>query len=143
MKVEFRKAESSEFSSELIQENMEPYYLAKGITWDSTFFDRHWTLFKNLEVYCNSERVGVVRFSFNDENCYIRDLQIKSSYQGRGIGSDCLHYGIDLATARGDRFIKLKVFSDNPAIALYQRYGFKKVSEVGGLTAMALELNPV
>lgn len=140
MTVEFREAEFKEFSSALIQENMKSYYAAKNITWDADFFDYHWKKFKNLEIYFNSECIGILRFSFNNENCYIRDLQIKSSYQGRGIGSDCLYYAVDFAKARGDSFIKLKVFSDNPAIALYQRHGFKKVSELGFLIEMSIDL---
>ena len=143
MKVEYRKAESKKFSSLLIQENMKAYYAAKDIIWDPEFFDRHWKIFKNLEVYYNSECVGILRFSFNDQNCYIRDLQIKSSYQGKGVGSHCLHYAIELGKTRGDRFIKLKVFSDNPAIALYQRHGFQKIAELGFLTEMALDLNQI
>lgn len=143
MNIEFRKAKSKEYSSTLIQKNMKAYYVKNNITWDPVFFDRHWTILENVEVYFDSERVGILRFSFDDENCYIRDLQIEQLYQGRGIGSHCLHYAFDIAKARGDGFIRLKVFSDNPAITLYQRHGFQKVFESGFLIEMALELNQI
>lgn len=140
MKIEIRKAESSKYASTLTQENMKEYYEKRNIQWSSEQFNESWNAFENLEVYSGCERVGVLRFSFAHSNCYIRDLQIEPKQQGRGIGKYCLSYAITFAKERSDKFIKLRVFSENPAIRMYSRYGFKKLSETNGLLEMGLSL---
>lgn len=143
MKIEFRKAESQEFASALIQQNMHTYYEKRNIHWDTEHFNKSWEEFENVEVFVESKRIGLLRFSFGDSNCYIRDLQIETRYQGRGYGSRCLKYALSVANARNDKFIKLRVFSENPAIEMYRKYGFKQVSELNDLIEMALDLNEV
>jgi len=70
-------------------------------------------------------------------------------WQGRGVGSACLNWLIQLATQQEygqslmkdraselspgaqpcPRALRLRVFSDSPALALYQRHGFTLVNE--------------
>lgn len=119
---------------------MKVYYQKRNIQWNAFQFNENWKAFENREVYLDSKRVGVLRFSFGQSNCYIRDLQIETEQQGRGIGKYCLSYAVNLAKARSDKYIKLRVFSENPAIHMYSRYGFKKGLLSNGLLEMELSL---
>ena len=141
MNIDIRKAESSEYASQLTQENMKVYYKARNLTWDSALFAANWHVFENREVYFNTKRVGVLRLSFGDSNCYIRDVQIEPEYQGLGIGKQCLSYIVEYANTRNDIWLKLRVFSENPASNLYTRFGFKVLAESNGLLEMGLKLN--
>jgi len=141
MNIDIRKAESSGYASQLTQENMKVYYKARNLTWDPALFAANWHVFENKEVYFNAKRVGVLRLSFGDSNCYIRDVQIEPEYQGLGIGKQCLSYIVEYANTRNDIWIKLRVFAENPASNLYRRFGFKVLAESNGLIEMGLELN--
>lgn len=119
---------------------MKAYYEIRNIQWNPIQFRQNWEAFENFDIYLNTTRVGVLRFSYAPSNCYIRDFQIEAKAQGKGIGKHCLDYAIRLAKNRGDHFIKLRVFSENPAVSLYQQHGFKKISEFNGLIEMSLSL---
>lgn len=140
MNIEIKKSQSCEFASALTQENMKKYYETRNIQWNSEQFAKSWEEFENFDIYLESKLVGVLRFSYGNSNCYIRDLQIEPNEQSKGIGKYCLNYAIRFAKNRGDSCIKLRVFSENPAIKLYCHYGFKKATESKGLIVMSLNL---
>lgn len=56
---------------------------------------------------------------------YIRDLQIEPDWQSRGIGSAAIAYAMEIAGQAGFRLLRLRVFCINPAVALYERQGFR------------------
>ena len=138
MNIEIIKSESCKFASALTQQNMKAYYKTRNIQWNSEQFAKSWEEYENFDIYLESKLVGVLRFSYGNSNCYIRDLQIDSEAQGRGIGTYCLNYAVRFAKDRGDNFIKLRVFSENPAVRLYYFHGFKNISESKGLIEMSL-----
>jgi ribosomal protein S18 acetylase RimI-like enzyme len=138
--IEIIKSESCAFASALTQENMKTYYETRNIRWNPEQYNKNWEDFENFDIYLESKIVGVLRFSYGNSNCYIRDLQIESREQGRGIGKYCVNYAIRFAQNRGDNFIKLRVFSENPAVRLYSLHGFKKMSEYKGLIEMSLSI---
>ena len=138
--IEIRKSQSCEFASALTQENMKKYYERRNIQWNTEQFTKSWKEFENFDIYFESKLVGVLRFSYGNSNCYIRDFQIESNVQGKGIGKYCLNYTTRFAKDRGDNCIKLRVFSENPAIRLYSNHGFKKASESKGLIEMSLSI---
>lgn len=140
MNIEIIKSESCEFASALTQKNMKKYYEVRRIQWNSEQFGKSWEEFENFDIYHESKLIGVLRFSYGNSNCYIRDLQIESNEQCKGIGKYCLNYATRFAKDRGDKRIKLRVFSENPAIRLYSNHGFKKISESKGLIEMSLNI---
>ena len=119
---------------------MKKYYEVRRIQWNSEQFGKSWEEFENFDIYHESKLIGVLRFSYGNSNCYIRDLQIESNEQCKGIGKYCLNYVTRFAKDRGDKRIKLRVFSENPAIRLYSNHGFKKISESKGLIEMSLNI---
>lgn len=61
---------------------------------------------------------------------YITNVAVTKEYRGRGIGSALLESLKIIALEKGLRFISLEVRrSNNGAIALYKKHGFKQVGE--------------
>jgi [ribosomal protein S18]-alanine N-acetyltransferase len=63
----------------------------------------------------------------------VQTLAVAPAYQRRGIGTTLLTAVIDEATRRRVGALLLEVRSDNdPALALYRRHGFERISRRGG-----------
>lgn len=73
--------------------------------------------------------VGVIRLSFDNEECCLRDLQVDQSYQNLGIGSHALEEAERLAKEHRSQTLTLRVFKNSPAVHLYKRQGFGLTSE--------------
>lgn len=61
----------------------------------------------------------------------IHRLCVDPNYQGRGVGSQILHYIEDTLRSETIESIRLDAFSQNPiALRLYAKHGYNKVGEV-------------
>ena len=140
MDVKLVKGSDPKFAELITKTNMAPYYDTREIVWGHDQFLRSWDELDNYEVYVGDIRIGVVRFSYTSDTTFLRDLQILTEYQGRGFGSRCLDLVIKHANNQASTQLVLRVFSENPAIKLYQSKGFTKISEVKGLVEMELQL---
>ncbi|CAH6780924.1 GNAT family N-acetyltransferase [Vibrio sp. IB15] len=140
MEVKLVKGSDPKFAESITKTNMAPYYDTRGIVWGHEQFLRSWDELDNYEVYVGDMRIGVVRFSYTSDITFLRDLQILAEYQGKGFGSKCLDLVIAHASSQASNQLVLRVFSENPAIKLYQSKGFTKISEVKGLVEMELQL---
>ncbi|EPR4995112.1 GNAT family N-acetyltransferase, partial [Vibrio navarrensis] len=95
----------------------------------------------NYEIYLDRVRVGVLRLSYSSDKTFLRDFQILPEFQGRGIGAKCLEIVFRHALDRQSTKLVLRVFSENPAINLYESKGFVRASEVNGLIEMEISLS--
>lgn len=142
--------------------NMLATYKRHGFHWNEDQFKEKWQDNKNFAIRVNGEWVGFLSLKVLTDMLYLRDLQLLPDWQRRGIGSACLEWIISLArqpeislqTAdthemkiqKHLRALRLRVFSDSSALALYERHGFEQVSEqctptrAGGI--LALQHNP-
>ena len=79
-------------------------------------------------------------FGFIDERTPELAIAVVPSRRGRGFGHELLS-GL-LVRAREDGFdaISLSVAKDNPAVALYENYGFERVREDDGAVVMRAPL---
>lgn len=69
------------------------------------------------------QAIGMFKVERCHDHIYLGDLQIKSAFQGRGIGSQLIRELI--LQAQTQRLpIRLRVLQGNPALRLYQRLGF-------------------
>ncbi|MCT4349764.1 MULTISPECIES: GNAT family N-acetyltransferase [Vibrio] len=136
MEVRLVKGSDPKFAESITKTNMASYYQTRGIAWGHSQFLRNWDELDNYEIYVGDSRIGVIRFSYTSDTTFLRDLQILAEYQGRGFGSKCLDYANNQSSAQ----LVLRVFSENPAIKLYQSKGFTQLSEVKGLVEMELLL---
>ncbi len=97
-----------------------------------------WTLsdvcsaIENLENYdvVNDDGVfGIVRLSFENNRCQLRDIQVLSNQQNKGLGALVISKVTELARQKQLEFIDLRVFKRSPAYRLYGRLGFVTESE--------------
>ncbi len=141
MEVQFEIGSDHLFAESLTRTNMASYYKAREIVWDHTQFLRSWEILDNYEVFLEHTRVGIVRFSYEAETTFLRDFQLLPQFQGKGIGSKCLDLVVQHALKRQSTRLVLRVFSENPAIRLYESKGFVRSSEVKGLIEMDYPLS--
>ncbi|SEO65715.1 GNAT family N-acetyltransferase [Aquisalimonas asiatica] len=141
MKLTFQQARNKDFVEQLTWRNMEPYYKELGISWDQAVFDKNWNDFENYEIVINDSVVGVLRLSHDKSAYYIRDLQVDPDWQHQGLGSQALRYTANLAQKSGFKLLRLRVFSENPAVGLYKRMGFRISKTESGTHYMERELS--
>lgn len=141
MTPEFRQAKNKEFVERLTRQNMEPYYQKIGIHWDQALFDKNWEEFESYEITLGDSALGVLRLSHDNTAYYIRDLQIRPGWQGRGVGSQAIIFARGIARKAGVGLLRLCVFSMNPAVALYERLGFRVCKTEDAVHYMEMELS--
>ncbi|ELZ1258230.1 GNAT family N-acetyltransferase [Vibrio fluvialis] len=148
--VSWQIASEANYAEQLTRSNMARYYQSRGWRWDSARYHATWNETENVEVWHKGERVGIIRialiskeaFETNDEQrcLFVHDLQLDPSQQGLGIGRVCIEWVKHRAAQQGIKQVRLRVFSENRAQALYRRMGFRVASEQDGLVEMALNL---
>jgi GNAT superfamily N-acetyltransferase len=123
-----------EYCLRLAHQNMSPYLERRGEKFD----DERWRqtapqaefhlVTDNANWACKT--IGFVSVR-RDPDCppalHIGDVQIEPPHQKLGAGSAALHWIEDLARSRGLTELTLNVFRDNPALRLYERFGFHAV----------------
>jgi ribosomal protein S18 acetylase RimI-like enzyme len=80
--------------------------------------------------------VGRLLVARGERDLAIVDLALLPEFRGRGIGSELLRRLLDEATA-ARAVVQLHVAATNPAMHLYQRFGFTKVGESGPYVRLA------
>ncbi|WP_458377346.1 GNAT family N-acetyltransferase [Pseudomonas fluorescens] len=125
MGFELRPATSRDldFARELTCKTMLRYYIQHDLLWQDEAFDVAWTGRENWLIVRGDRRLGYVSLSRDARALYIRELHVLEAFRGQGAGS----WAIDqvLAMARKERrpALRLTVFENNPAKALYERKG--------------------
>jgi len=126
MNLSLRPAESNELevSESLSRLNMSSYRASRGISWDPERFRLSWCEFENLAIVQDSQCIGFIRLLAEAGALAIRDVQIVQEFQGKGVGTWAIEQIKLLAFERGYAAVKLRVYPENPAMALYTRLGF-------------------
>ncbi|GAB2901655.1 GNAT family N-acetyltransferase [Microbulbifer echini] len=122
--IQFIKTKDLDKSAKLTLANMQEYYGMYGVDW--TLSDVR-SAIENLENYdvVNDDGVfGIVRLSFENNRCQLRDIQIVSNQQNNGLGALVISKVTELARQKNLGFIDLRVFKRSPAYRLYGRLGF-------------------
>ena len=84
-----------------------------------------------------AERPG---YGFVDEQTPELTIAVVPSRRGRGFGAQLLTGLLDQARADGHPSMSLSVEKDNPAVTLYERFGFEPVREMDSTLVMRAEL---
>ena len=111
-------------SAQLTYTNMREYYEQYGVDWQQLKICEQISDLENWDVLSNGDVVGVMRLAFDDEGCYIRDLQVDAAFQNMGVGAAAISECSRLAMHRGALQLRLRVFKISPAHKLYTRSGF-------------------
>ena len=80
-------------------------------------------------------------YGFVDEQTPELSIAVVPSRRGKGHGEQLLRALLDEAKHNGFRQISLSVEPENPALRLYERFGFEQVGESNGSVVMVARLN--
>ncbi|AJO79260.1 N-acetyltransferase [Pseudomonas sp. MRSN 12121] len=117
------------FARDLTRSTMLGYYIRHDLLWLDEAFDVAWAGRENLLICQGARVLGFISLSRDSRALYIRELHVLEAFRGQGAGAWTIERV--LAMARGERrgLLRLTVFQDNPAQALYGRMGLKVVGE--------------
>ncbi|MCL7928850.1 GNAT family N-acetyltransferase [Halomonas llamarensis] len=120
-----RPTNDKAYAENLICQNMAVYHKQLNMCWDPALFAKDWGELDSYELVINASRVGLLCINHDENAYYIRELQIDPQWQRQGLGSKAIRYVIETAQQADVNLIRLRVFCINPAIALYERMGFR------------------
>jgi len=78
--ITFRPAKNLSSAAELTLANMRSYYEQYSVEWDSVQIEKMTRELMNFDILFEGEPVGVIRLSFDDDGCHLRDLQVDEGY---------------------------------------------------------------
>ena len=131
MDFELRPASSADlrFARKLTCETMLRYYIRHDLRWQDEAFDVAWAGRENWLI-CRGESVlGFLSLSRDAKALYIRELHVIEAERCKGAGSWALERVFSMAREERRSSLRLTVFKENPAQALYQRMGLVVVGE--------------
>ena len=125
MILKFRKASSGDYN--FYRELEKCYALYYHTKWDENFFIKDWDSTKNYLriVLMDNKKIGCFSLENKKDYLYIEKLHVDKKYWNSGVGSYLLGYFNGIAKKR----LRLHVRSDNPAVRLYQRFGYKIIGK--------------
>ncbi|MBI6898992.1 GNAT family N-acetyltransferase [Pseudomonas putida] len=115
------------FARDLTRRAMLPYYREFDLLWIEEAFDEAWGWREQWLVVEDDRVLGFCSLSQDRQALYIRELHLLPEQRGRGVGGWVLEQLADWTAQRGLPWLRLMVFSSNPARRLYQRRGFVEV----------------
>ena len=131
MSFQWRAAEVGdiEFARQLTCRNMLPYYLRHDLLWQDEAFDLAWVIRQNWIIHRDEQALGFVSLSRDARALYIRELQIDQAFRRQGAGTWAIGQVWGMVALEHRPAMRLTVFKDNPARALYERMGLVVVGE--------------
>ena len=120
----------------LTKRNMQPFYKKHKLEWKPKSYRKNFVpkFIKILEY--NGRRIGFYKLIFKENSWYLSDLQISGLLKGKGIGTKIMMLLETIVKKKGYNTIKLRVFSDNPAINLYKKLRYKVLEKQGNFYLM-------
>ncbi|MCW1242785.1 GNAT family N-acetyltransferase [Pseudomonas sp. SAICEU22] len=131
MSFQWRLAEVGDidFARQLTCRNMLPYYLRHDLLWQDEAFDLAWVIRQNWIIHRDDQALGFVSLSRDARALYIRELQIDQAFRRQGAGTWAIGQVWGMVALEHRPALRLTVFKDNPARALYERMGLQVVGE--------------
>ena len=125
MGFELRPATSQDldFARELTCKTMLRYYIQHDLLWQDEAFDVAWAGRENWLIVRDDVRLGYVSLSRDARALYIRELHVLEAFRGQGAGSWAIDQVLAMASKERRPALRLTVFENNPAKALYERKG--------------------
>jgi ribosomal protein S18 acetylase RimI-like enzyme len=131
MGFELRPATSQDldFARELTCKTMLRYYIQHDLLWQDEAFDVAWAGRENWVIVRDDVRLGYVSLSRDARALYIRELHVLEAFRGQGAGSWAIDQVLAMASKERRPALRLTVFENNPAKALYERKGLAVVGK--------------
>ncbi len=142
MECEWRPAtpDDLEFARELTCRGMLRYYIEHDLLWLDEAFDVAWAGRENRLIAWGEKVLGYVSLSRDSKALYIRELHIVEAFRGQGAGSWAIDQVLVLARQERRPALRLTVFENNPAQALYERKGLRVVGKDECFLRMQLDI---
>jgi ribosomal protein S18 acetylase RimI-like enzyme len=125
-----RKIDSA-LSERLYIETMQPLLSRLG-AWDEDDvldrFRRHYATARVSTIRVDGRKAGFLQTSETEADINLDQIHLEAAYRSRGIGSQLIRDLQREAQAK-NKTLSLSVVRNNPAIALYERLGFRLVDE--------------
>ncbi|WP_206484144.1 GNAT family N-acetyltransferase [Thalassotalea sp. G2M2-11] len=125
--ITFRRAQHEDiaFLLNLRKQSMDNHLANAGLNLtDQQHKDRIMEFFNDsFIINKNAQPIGLIKIAHLAERIHIRQFQLMPDCHNQGIGGQVLSLLQQKAQER-DLFITLNVLLKNPALRLYQRYGF-------------------
>jgi ribosomal protein S18 acetylase RimI-like enzyme len=131
MGFELRPATSQDldFARELTCKTMLRYYIQHDLLWQDEAFDVAWAGRESWLIVRDDVRLGYVSLSRDARALYIRELHVLEAFRGQGAGSWAIDQVLAMACKEQRPALRLTVFENNPAKALYERKGLAVVGK--------------
>jgi len=133
--------EDLEFARELTCRGMLRYYIQHDLLWQDEAFDVAWAGRDNRLITSGDKVLGYVSLSRDARALYIRELHIVEAFRGQGAGSWAIDQVLALARQERRPALRLTVFENNPAQALYERKGLRVVGKDECFLRMQLDIS--
>jgi ribosomal protein S18 acetylase RimI-like enzyme len=130
-----------EFARELTCKSMLRYYIQHDLLWQDEAFDVAWAGRDNRLIAWGDNVLGYVSLSRDASALYIRELHIVEAFRGQGNGSWVIDQVLVLARQERRPALRLTVFENNPARALYERKGLRVVGKDECFLRMQLDIS--
>jgi ribosomal protein S18 acetylase RimI-like enzyme len=144
MKFEWRAATDHDlaFARELTCINMLGYYIQHDLLWQDEAFDVAWAGRDNFLIVGGEQQWGFVSLSRDARALHIRELQVAEAFRGQGAGTWAIDQILDIARRERRPALRLTVYENNPARALYERKGLRVVGTDACFLRMQRDLDP-
>lgn len=130
------------FARDLTCTTMLGYYIQHDLLWQDEAFDVAWAGRENRLITDGKHLLGYVSLSRDARALYIRELHVVEAYRGQGIGSWVIDQVLAIACRERRPALRLTVFENNPAQALYRRKGLQVVGKDECFLRMQLDIDP-
>ena len=129
------------FVYNLLKRNMSYFYMKYWGGWNSKKFRNNFNK-KNIKIIeYKNKRIAYYTLRFKNNYSYVDDIQISTLMRGKGIGT-YLIYLMETETKKHNfKKIRLKVFKDNKARALYSKLGYQQIVDEGSTIIMQKKLS--
>ncbi|RUO18514.1 GNAT family N-acetyltransferase [Aliidiomarina iranensis] len=141
MDITFVRSKNLRRAANFTFDNMRVYYEQFAPEWDVLKVYEVTVELDNYDIIYKQEVVGVMRLQFENDCCFLRDLQVISSAQNKGIGQVAIQEAKTRTLNANLSKLALRVLKISPAVSLYQRNGFVTQSEDERFFNMVAELS--
>ncbi|WP_232613320.1 GNAT family N-acetyltransferase [Photobacterium carnosum] len=74
-------------STQITYNNMRTYYEYYAVDWALPTIVEQITGLDNWDILSDGDVIGAICLAWDNDECYLRDLQVSSQYQNQGIGA--------------------------------------------------------
>lgn len=120
-------AQDLDFARALTCKTMLRYYIQHDLLWQDEAFDVAWAGRENWLIVLDEAPLGYVSLSRDARALYIRELHVVEAFRRQGAGSWAIDQVLAMAGKERRPALRLTVFENNPAKALYERKGLQVV----------------